>query len=424
MKLLNQSLKYLSVSLLLIISLWAVIFYINMLDEIYDSIDDGLDNYKLLIIQKAAEDHSVLTKSSFGESNYAIQEISESAALSIKDRYIDTLMFMPDENDLEPVRMLSTAFQNNGHFYRLNIISSMVEEDDLIEDLFWSVFWLYLVLVVSIIVINNLVLRKLWRPFYNFLAQLKNFRLGSSNDKPEIRTAIKEFNDLQNAVNALVQHSLETYQNQKQFIENASHELQTPLAISTGKLELLLEKKSLQNDDAAKLSEVLQVLERMARLNKSLLLLAKIDNRQFFDNSEQSVNKLVHQYVNDLGELAEYRQISISITEASTIFIHAEPSLIGILISNLIRNAIFHNIPGGFVTIDISEKVMKVCNSGAAEPLDARNIFNRFYKPASGTPGTGLGLAIVKAVCNMYGFKVSYHFTESRHCFEIDFTRN
>src|SRR5690606_1084412 len=149
MKLLNQSLKYLSISILLIVSFWSVIFYVNMIDEIHDSIDDGLDNYKLLIVQKADTDSTLLSKRYFDESNYAIREISQSAAIRVKDTYVDTLMYMPDEDDLEPVRMLTTAFENNGHYYELKVINSMVEEDDLIEDLFWAVFWLYIILVVS-----------------------------------------------------------------------------------------------------------------------------------------------------------------------------------------------------------------------------------------------------------------------------------
>src|SRR5690606_36444462 len=204
-----------------------------MLDEIHDSIDDGLENYKVLILQKADTDSTILKKNYFDESNYAIREVGEKLAIKMKDRYSDTLMYMLDEDDLEPVRMLTTAFEHQGDFYELRVINSMVEEDDLIEDLFWSVFWLYVILVVSIILINNIVLRILWQPFYIFLTQVTRFRLGRSRELPDINTDVKEFSMLKDAVNTLLQHSMETYQQQKQFIENASHELQTPLAIAT-----------------------------------------------------------------------------------------------------------------------------------------------------------------------------------------------
>ncbi|WP_134088733.1 cell wall metabolism sensor histidine kinase WalK [Olivibacter sp. XZL3] len=419
MKLLNKSLKSLSFSILIIVTAWSVVFYINMLDEIHDSIDDGLENYKVLIIQKANTDSTLLKKKDFDESNYAIQEISKTSALARKDRYSDTLMYMQDEDDLEPVRMLTTAFEHQGHFYELKIINSMVEEDDLIEDLFWSVFWLYLILVVSIIIINNFVLRQLWEPFYNFLGQVTKFRLGSSKALPDIVTDVREFNLLKSAVNTLLQHSLETYAHQKEFIENAAHELQTPLAIATNKLELLLEKGDMEPAQAENIGEVLQIIERLVRLNKSLLLLTKIENKQFFDKQRISLNEVIKQSLEDLEEFAAFKNIEIRVYEQAELTVEMDPTLANIVVSNLVRNAIFHNIPEGEVYIDIEMDALTISNTGKKEPLEIDKIFKRFYKSTDKTGGTGLGLAIMKAICNLYGFKVSYRYLDEKHRFEI-----
>lgn len=422
MKLLNKSLQYLSISIFLIVTIWSIIFYVNMLDEIHDSIDDGLENYKLLIIQKADDDATVLKKNYFDESNYAIRKISEPIALAMKDRYVDTLMYMQDEDDLEPVRILTTAFENHGHFYELKIINSMVEEDDLIEDLFWSVFWLYFILVASIIIINNIVLRKLWKPFYNFLSQVTSFRLGRSKELPDITTDVKEFNSLKNAVNTLLQHSLETYEQQKQFIENASHELQTPLAVATSKLELLLEKGSIEASEAESLAQILAIIERLVRLNKSLLLLTKIENKQFFDRQSISINRIVQQTVQDLEEFAEFKGVKIVVNEISDLNVQMDVALANIIVANLTKNAIFHNVPNGVVTIDISANAIEISNTGKAEVLDAEKIFSRFYKSLDKeSTGTGLGLAIVKAICGIYGFDVTYRFENNKHCFNVRF---
>lgn len=422
MKLLNKSLQYLSISIFLIVTIWSIIFYVNMLDEIHDSIDDGLENYKFLIIQKADDDSTVLKKNYFDESNYAIRKISEPIALAMKDRYVDTLMYMQDEDDLEPVRILTTAFENHGHFYELKIINSMVEEDDLIEDLFWSVFWLYFILVASIIIINNIVLRKLWKPFYNFLSQVTSFRLGRSKELPDITTDVKEFNSLKNAVNTLLQHSLETYEQQKQFIENASHELQTPLAVATNKLELLLEKGSIEASEAESLAQILAIIERLVRLNKSLLLLTKIENKQFFDRQSISINRIVQQTVQDLEEFAEFKGVKIVVNEISDLNVQMDVALANIIVANLTKNAIFHNVPNGVVTIDISANAIEISNTGNAEALDAEKIFSRFYKSMDKeSMGTGLGLAIVKAICGMYDFDVAYRFENDKHCFNVRF---
>src|SRR5690606_31959348 len=157
---------------------------LNMLKEIKGSVDEGLDNYKRQIIYQAQKDTTILNKNNFAEGFFTIHEITQSEALSIKDQYIDMLMLMQDSDDespeLEPVRMLTTAFENNGRYYELRIINSMVEEDDLVKELLRDAIVLYLLLIVVIIIINNLVLKRLWQPFYSFLNQLKKYRIGKN----------------------------------------------------------------------------------------------------------------------------------------------------------------------------------------------------------------------------------------------------
>jgi two-component system sensor histidine kinase QseC len=296
----------------------------------------------------------------------------------------------------------------------------MVEEDDLIKELLWEALWLYLVLVAIIILINNVVLQRLWKPFYNLLTQLKSYRLGSSSQLPNIATKTKEFTDLQNAVNTLLQHSLETFDQQKAFIENASHELQTPLAIATNKLELLMERGNLDDTQAESIADVMQVIERLIRLNKSLLLLTKIENRQFLDNQPVSLTAVVREVMDELSELADYKNIIVTLTESSDLFMKMDRSLATSLVSNLLRNAIFHNVPDGKVLIDISEKGIEFRNTGGDIPLESEKIFSRFYKSESKQSGTGLGLAIVKAICGLYGLSISYHFEEGMHCFRLN----
>lgn len=423
MKLLNKSIIYLSVSLFFIIGIWSVVFYFNMLSEIKESVDEGLDNYKRQIVYKTQKDSTLFLQSNFDEGFFSILEISQTKAITIKDTYVDTLMLMQDADDkapeLEPVRMLTTAFESNGHFYQLRIINSMVEEDDLVEELLGETLVLYLLLIASIIIINNFVLQRLWKPFYSFLNQLKNYRIGSTKNFPEVKTETKEFTDLQQAVNILLQHTIETYEQQKQFIGNASHELQTPLAIATNKLELLIEKGSLQNEQASSIADVMQIIERLVRLNKALLLLTKIENKQFLNNQTVSLNKVVKQSVSDLEEIAEYKNVKITVSETAELTIQMDVSLANVIVSNLLRNAIFHNVENGSVTIDISETAIKISNTGINSPINEQKLFSRFYKAENGTNGTGLGLAIVKAVCDLYHFVILYRFENNLHYFEI-----
>lgn len=425
MKLLNQSVKYLSISMLVIISIGMVVFYFLMLAEIKGSLDEGLENYKRQIIYKTTQDTTLLSQSSFDEGFFAIHKIDMQRALAAKDVIIDTMMYMQDADDrqmeLEPVRMLTTAFEQNGSYYELRIINSMVEEDDLIKVLLWEAIILYLVLVAGIIFINKVIVQRLWKPFYELLGQLKEYRIETAESMPETDTRIKEFRDLQNAVNTLFRRNLKTYEQQKQFIGNAAHELQTPLAIAINKMELMAENESLAPADAETVLEVMEILGRMTRLNKSLLLLTKIENNQFPDQQLISINKIVQESMEELEEIIHFKEVKIKVEESEDLFVEMDISLARIVISNLIKNAVFQNYPNGEVIVSMDENRVRISNTGSGVALDSDKIFSRFYRVDIAQAGTGLGLAIVKAICDLYGFGISYFFENEKHCFEINF---
>lgn len=415
MKLVNHTLIYVSGSLLVIIGVWAVIFYLGMLDEVRDSIDDGLDNYKMLVIQKAKQDSLVLTKTQFDESNYQVKKIPREEALHIRERYTDTLMFMQNEQDYEPVRLLSTVFSLGPDYYRLDVISSTVEEDDLIEDLSYALVWLYIIIIVSIVIINNVVIKKTWKPFYMLIERLKQFRLNQNNTFTPPETNVNEFRDLNEAVMNLLKRNMETYTAQKQFIENASHELQTPLAIAINKLELLAEENPLDDAQMKNISETLETLERLTRLNRSLLLLSKIENRQFAEEQLLDFNTLIRRQLADFEELAAYRQLRLHLQETEVFEYKMNKDLAFILISNLLKNAMLHTLENGEIRIEITAHMLRFSNSGKAQALDHDKLFRRFYKDPEKKGSTGLGLAIIKTISEHYGLSVHYHYDGVHH---------
>ena len=411
MKLLNRTLVYLSGALLLALTCWAVIFYVNMIDEVHDSIDDGLGNSKLLVIHAASLDSLVLAQETFDEGNYSIREVSAEKAKYHKDIYADTLMYMENEQDFEPVRILTTVFAGtNGRYYQLKVISSMVEEDDLIEDLFYSLLWLYIILIVSILVINNYLLRRIWKPFYNLLNKLKGFRLGShALIEPEV-TSTSEFKMLNDTILEVLQSNVDVFNNQKQLIENASHELQTPLAIALNKLQLFADKHTLTEEQLDELFQVVRALERLTRLNKSLLLLSKIENRQFFERSEVNFNELCRELADDFSDVADHKGIVIDIHEKGVLVRKTHRDLALILLTNLIKNALVHNVKNGTLRIVITATTLVVENTGEPASLDVEKVFRRFYKGSSENKSTGLGLAIVRSICESEHIAISYSF--------------
>ena len=420
MKLLNYTSVFFSAALLLIISIWAAVFYYMMLVEIYDSIDDGLDNQKGLVIRKAAADSTILQKNNFDETDYAINEIAATAAVNFRDMYTDTMMFMQNEKSDEPVRLLKTVFVQNGKYYELRVATSMVEEDDLVKQLFISILWLYLGLILTIIIFNNFLLKKIWQPFYQLLKHLKKFRLDKPEPVANIKTKVDEFVMLNETVQKFVQRNIDTYTSQKHFIENASHELQTPLAISINKLETLVEGGQLQPEQLKLLASALDHLDRIGRLNKSLLLLSRIENKQFAQESPVDLNTLTKKIIADFSDQLTFSNLQLNMIEKKPCIQKMNPDLAAVLLINLVKNAVVHNKPRGYITITLDNNSLIIENSGIDKPLDKEKIFSRFHADQSTQSSTGLGLAIVKAIGDLYGFQIAYQF-DQKHIIRIGF---
>lgn len=423
MKLQNKSLKYLSISILIIISIWAPLFYYIIKDEIHDSLDKGLTNQKILVIQQKLLDTATAEILEI-QGNYFIKEVDESSALAMTDQFKDTTIYPAGSKHAVSMRMLATAFQAGEHYYELKVFSSTLEEDDLIADLFWAMIWLYIVLIISIIAINNLALGRLWRPFYQLLDHFKAFSIEKNEALPDVKTQTTEFSELKKAADEMTRHARAVFNSQKQFTENAAHELQTPLAVLTNKLELLLEKGELDDLTATQLSESLGIVHHLKQLNKSLLLLSKIENKQFIESQNVELAPLCHEVLSNLEPFATFKGIQLDLQQPGTPTIRMNKILAHILISNLIKNAIFHNTQGGKVLIQLNQHNLRISNTGIHDALAASSLFKRFYKGDASPKSTGLGLSIVKAICDTYGFAIHYNYNEQLHHFIINFNNS
>jgi len=424
MKLLNYTLGYLSIALLAIISVWAVVFYLNLIDEVRDSLDDGLENNKMVIIQKVQKDSTTLARAGFSAHSYAIRQIPERLGLQVKDRYTDTLMYTPSEEDLEPFRMLTTAFIHQGNYYELKVVASTIEEDDLLEGLLYSMIWLYVFILISVVVINNLLLRRIWTPFYRLLDKLKTFRLDRDQSIETTTTRVKEFKELNETVDRLVTQTVNTYHSQKQFIENAAHELQTPLAISLNKLELLAENEDLSDKHLEAIGQVIETLHRLSRLNKSLLLISKIENNQYGEMTKVSINEIVKTLISEYEDFAGIRKVHIHVQENAGLDAFMNKDLAAILLSNLLKNAIIHNIRGGDVQLTLNANSLVISNTGIDVPLKQQKMFRRFQKESNKKSSIGLGLAIAKAIADLYDMDLSYSYYQERHEMKINFKKS
>lgn len=414
MRLLNRSLLHLSMVLLLVLAAWAVAFFFVVRHAVVDSIDEGLEDQEEIIRYRLQQDSTLLHVHDLGLHGFAI----EPAAAKTRTVYRDTLLYVPSEGKVEPVRLMTKVFKHKGEFYRMQVYTSTVEEDDLVEDILIALIGLYFTLLLTIIIVNNVVLRRVWRPFHAILAQLKTFRLGSGRALADVPTAISEFKELKTAANALVHHATDTYENQRAFTENAAHELQTPLAIAINKLELWAEQQASEEERMVVVGEVMALLERLTRINRSLLLLARIENKQFHEARDVSFAALAREVADEFSDLAAHRQVGIALEVEGDLALRMDPALARILVTNLVKNAIVHNRAEGSVTVRVAPDRLIVRNTGADRPLDAARIFDRFHKETTAHAGTGIGLAIAKAITEMHGLHIAYRY-DGAHVVEV-----
>lgn len=421
MKLLNYTTLYLSAALLVALGLWSVLFYFQLLENIKTTIDESLAHNKILIIDHLKDDPPDSPQQSFGNKNYIIRNISEDQALIIRDTYKDTLVYSDLMGDFEQTRLLTTAFvAGNRLYYEMKVISQELDRGKLITQLATSVLWLFFILLLSLILINNLVLKKTWTPFYQLLKYLGDFSLEEEPSTPPSKTKIKEFSILNQTILKLLRANVNTYKSQKQFIENASHELQTPLSIGINKLELLAGSGDLKDEHIQKIETIIQNLQRLSGLNKSLLLISKIENKQFAPQEIVDFNEVFVQIINDFQDYTEYRKIEVFFTAKENCQVKMNKYLAEILTLNLVKNAIIHNHEGGKVYIELSANQFVIENTNKEPALLSDKLFERFNKNPNKKGSTGLGLAIVKTIADVSGLGLSYSYTNSGyHAFKI-----
>ncbi|WP_293717084.1 HAMP domain-containing sensor histidine kinase [uncultured Parabacteroides sp.] len=411
MKLIHYTFRNLSIPLLIILTAWACCFYFVIMHEIDDETNDSLENYKEIIIKTVLADSTLLHDHVDIMTKYYIREVPESEADLDKDEFFDSTTYIEIEMEDEPVRVLRTWFMTaDRKYYELTIETSTLEKEDMAEAIFLSIIILYVSLLCCILLVSHFVFKSSFRPLYTLVKWLKEYRPGKQQTPLVNQTKVEEFKILNQAIQTATNRSTEMYNQQKQFVENASHELQTPLAICMNKLELLSENPDCTEEQLSEIAGINHTLRGIIKMNKSLLLLSRIDNKQFPDTSEIDFNKLINKYLPDFEDMYEYKNIHVTYSETDTLIYTMNESLASTLLSNLLKNAFIHNIENGSIAISITDRTLTISNSSESTGLNEATLFNRFEKQTHKKDSTGLGLAIVKSITSIYGIDIKYEY--------------
>ena len=421
MKLLSYTYRKLALLLFLLMAVWGVLFYYAIIDEVVDETDDTLENYGEILMESALHDPSILETEGSLMSFYKFTPISEEEGRHYRQVFYDATVYIELEDEDEPVRVMCTAFRMpDGQYYELNLMISILERDDMVEAMLWYLGALFLLFLICTSIGIQLVLKGVFRPLHRLLDWLHCIQPGKEVPPLDNPTKIREFRQLSDAALDMGNRSYKAYEEQKQFIENASHELQTPLAIVRGKVELLAESEGMTEQQMEQLDEIYATLGRAVKLNKSLLLLSRIENGQYTEMEDVSVDEILDELLPDLMDIYEHKQVRlIRKREEQPFIIRCNHSLAQILVSNLVKNSLLHNREGGELQVLTTPTSLVIKNTGDV-PLDGEKLFRRFYHGMDGKKdSTGLGLAIARSIALSSSLKLTYEWQDGMHTFRL-----
>ena len=421
MKLVHKIALTLIVPLVVTLGIWGWLSYRTMASRIHADTDMILKEYSDNIISRMLSGAELPERFNGAYNTYYIKKVSpEYAASNPAVVYDDAEAYLRSQEDFASSRVRKQIFvDKDGQHYEIAVSLPTFEQDTLIEHVLWWTGILFLALLVTLWLVGVLVIDYNMRPFKAILKWIDDYTPGHVALPVPSETDVYEFRKLADSVREAVDRFEHEYEERKIFIGNASHELQTPLAVCSNRLDMLLDRPGLDEELASEMVKLKRSLQHLIRLNKTMLLLAKIENDRSPEVAEVNMSQILAESLAVQDEVYAYKGI-VSVTESDADFICTiNEQMASVLVGNLVRNAYVHSPMNATVGVKVSEDGFSISNPGDV-PLDKDRLFMRFYRPQGRKEGsTGLGLALAHAVCERNGLSLSYDFSDNRHIFHV-----
>jgi len=323
----------------------------------------------------------------------------------------DTFLLETGDNEMVPYRELYFSIHHKGQDFTLVLRQLLLGSDDIITGTIIIVAGILLLIAVIIFLHIKYITTRLWKPFYDTLGILN--RLNITDPVPGFPdSGIDEFETLNHTLKSLFEKIAGDYRNTKEFSENVSHELQTRLATIRANTEQLLNSGNFSEEILSKVKKVHSTVLSLQQVQKSLFLLARINNREFNNISTVRIDHILNDSIDQFRELIDMRKIrlSMNISECS---LNMDPGLSQIFINNLVKNSVKHNVDGGFINVVLNADQLIIENSGTEFRADSLSLLKRFEKGRKGN--MGIGLSMVHQICTINHFKMQYLISDQFH---------
>jgi signal transduction histidine kinase len=335
-----------------------------------------------------------------------------------KNKYKTIDGYDPEDKEKNSYRILEFGIDANGKSYTVTVAKSLEGTDDLAHSILLITSVTILLILIVFVIINHVLLHRLWKPFYDSLDAIKKFRIDKKQSLDFPSSKIDEFAFMNQTLEKATNQAQQDYLLLKEFTENASHEMQTPLSIIRSKLDLLIQEENLSENQSRTVQSAYGAIEKLSRLNQSLLLLTKIENNQYAETAAVDLKQKIGEKIDAFNELWQNQSISVS-SSLEDISVEMNIALADILLNNLLSNATRHNFQNGSIQIELTKTHLRITNSSLQKELDRQRLFSRFSRSIDGKGYTGLGLSIIKQICDASGFIIDYSIIEQQHSFTI-----
>lgn len=394
----------------------AIIYFFAINFIARSQLDNDLSEEVAEVVDYVTLNHKLPKQVDFDEDQTTFIKTNSS---NIHPRFFDTIYVNPKEKQNEPGRAVETVIKLNDQFYKVIITVSRESTEYLLQFIGLITLALVAALLFILFLANRYFLNGLWKPFYVLLYKIKGFNLSEVNDFKLKGERVDEFVELSTAIDQMSNRIHQDYQHLKHLTDNVSHEMLTPLAVITSKLDTLIQHELLPSEISEQIEDIYIATSRLSRMNQTLLLLARIENKLIADTEQIDLKEFLSDKIKQFNEITAARHIQVT-SDLLARQVIANKHLVDILLNNLISNAIWHNFEHGEVQIILNEHVLIFQNTGQPLAGDEDRIFERFKKGTK-SEGTGLGLALVKNICKFYGWEISYYYKNERHNFKIGF---
>lgn len=392
-------------------------YYISQWLYIYET-DEVLHFHKGAFIKESHKDFTEQDIKAWNKYNHEVMIVPDMGVT--KDSIVGKMIYDSIAAEKEPFRVLYAPVNINGKKYTYTERINLLEMEGMVFSIAGMFLFMIIMLLIGIIWISKATAAKIWSPFYNTLNQIQDFEIDKNKAPHFIPTDIDEFDRLNKSLERLIEKNTAIYKSQREFVENAAHELQTPLALFQTKIDTLAQM-DLNQEQSILISSLNSDVSRLNRLNKNLLLLSKIDNESYLEKSTIVLNDYIKKHLDFFTEQASAKNLTIITEFTTTLSITGNPALTEVLINNLFLNAIRHNEKNGRIIITTLDNELTFLNTGQKTPLVIDKLFNRFSKTNPSSQGNGLGLAIIKKITELNHWQIHYSFYNEMHHFSVKF---